>query len=601
MSNTSAYNYNIVDLSNQVDPTTGFHGAKVTLVAQGIELPIAYLSLNYAINDIPTATATVALGRDARTNKPSRAYEFAKTTKRLTKAYIKLDYELNDWDNTGTEGAKLKFKKAANVILFTGYLAGISYNRTGGKVNLTVNLVSQLVNLSMTTGGTNHILPGTPSSLLMPSNFEGPGAKTVANQADRFTENLSKEILSDFKQAIVNVLSEIASDKYATQIYTKTSQLGAVSAETSTLGAKAAIEASDNWLGMSGALVNYLKLKISKYPIVVGSAFTPKQIEASIAIALTSSIYSLDLWGTLVSNVLPEFGCALIPFPRGGLIAPILPMYNKPTVILKSSEYVDFNMTANTKQPIRAVGLFYNQTYSTITSDYNPSQIHFNGSYVASEDVNDGGWFFKQAPSWLSNVDLVDTAENKKVLEAISKVSNNQNGGTPLDPDDFDSKVAEVSNVLGNYAKMIYSGMALKGRQGSLVGKLRFDISPGSTIKFELQPEQVTGNIDLLSTAQQEFSTTYTEAQSTFSVSESAFYFGFVNQVSIVIDSEQSYASTSFMLTNLRTKAENDLVGQYSLDSHPFFLSNFFSGANLIPELSTYTVVPPPPPRQNNG
>ena len=580
MSNKSIYDWSRVDLSAKQLNDGTFTG-KITLVVAGIEVPISQLSMTYAINDIPTATAILALGRDARTGQPSRAYDIAKTATRLTEAYIKLEGALGEWEPRGDAGFKYIFPYANSVTLFKGYVGGISYTRASGKVALSVSLVNQLVTLSMSMGGTNHILPGTPLTLDEPI-AESTGIKVKTDAASRFTSEFKNNIESDFCLGLIKVIEKLASDEYqiqthesadtnngASNLAARTALLPSESGGGAVAGGIGGLANDTRWLGfIQLGDTSYLKGAITQYRLDI-NALLMENIVNFVSDSLASSIYSVDIWSNLVSGLLPNFGCAVIPFARTAAVVPILPMYKEAQVTLKSSEYADFSMTANVKQPVRAVGITSKDPFGTGIQD--TQKFVLGASYVASEKATDGGWFFKPAPGWCENFKYIDlNPENPEVTKVISEVSNSANGGatrTPIPPN-FTAKSVVVNSALAKYAKQVYAGIALRGRQGSLVGKLRFDISPGSTIRFELSPEEITGKNDLLST----------EA--------TAFFYGFVNQVTIAIDAEQGFASTSFMLSNLRNHIENSQEdGLFSMTEHPFFKGAFFKGASLIPEL----------------
>lgn len=567
MSNKSIYDWSRVDLSARQLNDGTFTG-KITLVVGGIEVPISKLSMTYAINDIPTATAILALGRDARTGQPSNAYKIAKTATRLTEAYIKLEGNLGEWEPRGDAGFKYIFPYADNVTLFKGYVGGISYTRSSGKVALSVNLVNQLVTLSMSMGGTDHILPSTPLSLIIPL-AESTGIKVKLEAASRFTSDFKNAIEQDFCLGLIKIIQALASDEYKIQTHEAVDN----NKGASNLAAKTALESSTDsrWLGLIQlGDTNYLKGAIEQYLLDI-NALLIENVIGFVSTNLSSSIYSVDIWSTLVSVLLPSFGCALVPFARTAAVVPILPMYKEAQVTLKSSEYADFSMTANVKQPVRAVGILCKDPSGTAIDQENPEKFVLGGAYIASEEATDGGWFFKPAPGWCENFKYIDlNPDNPEIIKVISEVSNSSNGDglTPLVPPNFKDKAEVVNSSLAKYAKQVYAGIALRGRQGSLVGKLRFDISPGSTIKFELSPEEITGKNDLLSTE------------------DTTFFYGFVNQVTISIDAEQGFASTSFMLSNLRNHIENSQTdGLFSMTEHPFFNGAFFKGASLIPEL----------------
>jgi len=567
MENKSLYNWAMVDLS-------GTTGAKITLVVQGIEIPISQFSMSYAINDIPTATVLVALGRNAHDGKNSRVYDIVKDVSAMTSAYIKINGKLGDWATSGTGGSRLQFPEANDVILFTGYLVGTSYVRSGGKVSLALHLLNQLTLLTMTMGGTSHVLPGTPHEMILPNLYKGSGGEVAAEFSSNYAKEVASTLPTDFSQAIVNVMAKIASQPFFIQGYDPSV------INTTGRSNKAAIYAIEpagdgRWLGMYNHISGgYLKDYVTAYPLRTNGDTISNYIAQSISRNLNSSGYSNDLWTTLIYALLADYGCAVIPFPRAALVAPVLPMSQSAESVIRVGDIVDFSMNASIKQPVRAVGVFSNSDIRTMNVKGLAADDPFarvSGRYIASESESDGGWYYKKAPDWLDNTATSDpNIENPDVNKLMNKPGNNANGGNPEVVRELGQQITDVKQYLNKYAQLVYLGIALKNRQATLVTKLRFDISPGSTVRLELQPEAISGAVDMLSSGDTK-----------------AFYYGFVNQVTVSIDAEQGFASTSYVLTNLRSKAENDMPGgRFSIATHPFFDDKFFRGGPLVPELT---------------
>jgi hypothetical protein len=99
---------------------------------------------------------------------------------------------------------------------------------------------------------------------------------------------------------------------------------------------------------------------------------------------------------------------------------------------------------------------------------------------------------------------------------------------------------AKIRTIFDKWAEEVYIKNALRGRTQTVSGRLRFDIAPGSIVRVTsaqesvLPDEDAPARIDNLG-----FDT-----------------FGEVARVSIVINAEAPSASTSFLLTNVRTHSE---------------------------------------------
>jgi len=193
------------------------------------------------------------------------------------------------------------------------------------------------------------------------------------------------------------------------------------------------------------------------------------------------------------------------------------------------------------------------------------------GSYTASLDgVVDGMWLFVPAPDWLSAWDSLDDNAvngNGSVNNLLTQVVNTAVGSdNSAVQEQAETTVVDWNDVSNKYAQMIYAANALQGREGTLTGKLRFDIAPGSTVVIRADAATKSAGIDDLATD----------------------IYGFVNRVTVTINAQDASATTSFNLANLRTAEENDL-SRFSMDSHPFYGVKYFNYAPLIPGFEKLT------------
>jgi hypothetical protein len=111
--------------------------------------------------------------------------------------------------------------------------------------------------------------------------------------------------------------------------------------------------------------------------------------------------------------------------------------------------------------------------------------------------------------------------------------------------------------MYNGYAHAAYVGRGLLGRNGSLFGKLRFDIAPGSNIIIKGSSEVF---IEGDQTAEQ--------------------LYGTVVRVSFRMDASKGQAGTGFSFMHIRTEAENK-DDKTSVEKHPLYETTFV-GAPLI-------------------
>jgi hypothetical protein len=184
------------------------------------------------------------------------------------------------------------------------------------------------------------------------------------------------------------------------------------------------------------------------------------------------------------------------------------------------------------------------------------------------EPLNDGMWLFVNAPGWIddwANFDPEAADGDADINKTLNQPSHDATGADkPAIQREPGTEVVEWNNVMQQYARMMYAVNALAGREGTIVGKLRFDIAPGTTVMIQARGDNyLSAGVDTLATD----------------------LYGFIAKVHISINAEQASATTAFEVTNLRTAKENESQ-RFSMIEHPFFMENYFKYAPLVPALT---------------
>lgn len=577
MDNRQGKNYAVVDLAANLNEYLAdgqiTSGGNVIVQIKEVEVPVSQVSLRYGLNAIPEATIVVALGKDVKTNELSNSYAIAKDIKQMVPIKISIRGSLGDWSTFGNE----QWPDATEpVVIFMGYVSGMTYRRTSGRISLVINAVNQLIDLALSSGGSKDVVPNSPADLLLPTLVASAGStnQSAAGTADtKFYLDLNASVITDFSKAILTCLYNVSLNNRL-QLNNKLVWCpGTInqkkSEEEENKKASRAIKGFGDWLGIANYSADKIKEKYTRlYPLALDS-FPKDAACRSISRQISNSLASTSMWGMLVGSICAEFSCGIIPMARSAIFAPILPMAKKHQITLFSEDYVDFNFSCMSQTPLYGFAIISNYTFFTFSGKTGSSQC-VGASYIANVEGAseiDGMYMFGQAPDWLDSWTNFDPVANKNpaVVSMTSGTSNTGVGGSP-NPSvnrDLNQESTQYSNALNKYAKMMYATNALRSREGVIVGKLRFDIAPGTTIKIS------SGSRDK-------------SASGLDSLAEPLI--GFVAKVTITIDSEQAAASTSFELTNLRTETENS-EDRFSMETHPFF-SNYFEYAPIVPELS---------------
>lgn len=530
-------------------------GGDVRINIKGFNLIASQFSMSYGLNSIPTATALIALGRDARTGERSAAHAAVAELKQMAPVFVSLTGSLLDWDPSRKQWPP----SPVGHIIFVGYVSGVAYRRSLGRVSLVLNMVHKLVDLSMSAAGSADVVPGAINDIMLPASYEGAGGKIASTAGGKFIGTLSDDISVDFSEGLLKVIEYLCKENQL-QIHEAWcgGDQGVAATKRDNSMALGVLRQSLFWKGIRNLIGT--DEYCAKYPLQItanGKPFVANWVGRRVAASLAGD----SLWGLLIGSLLPSFGLYLIPTAQEAYLAPIIPMSRTVGKTIKPQEYVDFNLKMMSQRPLYGVGIFASYNVATIekTGD---SKFCVGATYTARSpegSTNDGMWLFTQAPGWMDgwvNYDPKVLDGNPDVVAMMNEPSHDAAG---VDVEAFDrsasSEVDGWNNVMENYARMVYASNSLRGRSGSLVGKLRFDIAPGTTLRVEAKGDATEDS---------------TESPDDLA----ATMVGLVASVTVTINAEQASATTSFELTNLRTDEENG-DDRMSMGAHPFFPSHF--------------------------
>lgn len=556
-----AKNWALVDFSGAQQ------AAKLRLYVAGVELPVAQFSMTYGLNAIPSATALIALGRNAQTLEESTVYQVIDAIKQMAKVRVIIEGPLGDW----SAAAGTQFPSGYSVI-FVGYVAGISYRRSAGRVSMVLNMLNQLIDMDMSAGGSKDVVPGAPHELLLPTLVQGAGSESAGAAGTKFVLGLNSDLTTDFSKGILNTLLYLGKNN---QIQLHEGGIWCQGGEPKQLELREAntrvletIKGVGDWEGIANNSAVAANVMPATYPLKVHAAGIEKAAY-TIGEIVASSLTGTSMWNMLIGSLLPVFGCGIVPTATGAIIAPILNNAREHQVAILPAEYADFDMTTLSKRPLYGVGVSGNYQFGSLGVGENKMCVGATFDAFAEGGMSgpDGMWLFVPAPSWMDdwvNLDPQALKGEAAINQMLNKPSHDSVGvnATAVNRDP-DSEVSGWNDVMQKYARLVYANNALHGRQGTLVGKLRFDIAPGTTVKVGVKDDLMSAGVDQLA----------------------CDMFGFVARVTITINAEQAAAATTLELTNLRTSSENQMT-RFSMTTHPFFDSNYFKYASIVPGLS---------------
>ena len=555
------------------------------LKIDGIEKPFAVMqySSTFAKNEIPTATCVLGTGHSlSKNNKVSVPEQLAENIDGavLTKAKVFLKFgPKSKWE----PGPLSSDWPREYECVFEGYYAGLSYARVGPQIQMSINLVHRLVDLTFGSLMTGWQHPSNPSNFLTPAiapmmggtdgdcHEANAGAEGTWSSSSFLQDSVEQFGESDFGHAILQTLLCMS----AQDVF----RLNCGEPPPPRQPNEAAAEVFHNMTSKTGGLRS--PMNTSDFLFSIG-IYMGKIIDDS---------GGLTYWDYLVGKICPDFYMAVIPLPSVksspdnayAYLTADTPGLNKEYKTLYLGDYTNFSFKARMWKPLYAVGVMsVGDNLSGAEMPNNKQKPTAGGLCLGGVfplpgdpalDKQLGQYLLIYQPNWLQYInfstgavrDFGDTGQ--AAHDAINGDSEKSLPAPDKEPADLNE---DRTKILDMYAKMYYVHNAINGRGGTFDSKFRFDISPGTILKLDK-------GLDPAKAAQE---SRYKELPSTVYVQ--------VSRVTHNVSAEAPMAKTSFDCVHLRTEKENDMgqpEGRYSIDEHVFLKGpddKNFLGAPLI-------------------
>jgi hypothetical protein len=533
------------------------------LILDGVTYKAVRFVANFAVNEMPTAQVTLAIGRDARTNEAAKITENAPQLNSMKPAKV-MFHAKGDFDSEET-------KWPGSLEIFDGYFTGFSHKKIYGKVHVVASLIHWLADLGFSSTLNAALHQANPSVLISPAVLPekageaGGTARYLPTQIGH--GSIAGDVDSDLWVAMKKFLCNLAQWRFLTLRIDSCGGSGEKTKNDRALKALKRIE------GESKDECDFPRDVSKPLPLDTGGQLL---VNDAVATALTNatmeSFANQTFWDVLIKNYFPSFGMALVPLIDRAVPIALTPGWRgadgQAWKIIETGEYVATEQHSLLPKPMRGIGV-----YSAVESDRGPD---VDGSSPAAglgacflsdaEEDADGSVQYINAPAWLHKVASEGAyagnhCGNKEQTPIRTATSGLVDIPLPSDPAPR-TLFRTVANLMQNYAQTVYVQEALRGRSAIISGKLRFDISPGSHILVKGSPEEFLQGVDKLA----------------------ADTFAFVQRTSIAIDAEAASAMTTFNLLYNRNEKENQQE-RTSVAEHPLFGGNIMRGAALLKEL----------------
>ena len=557
----------------------------VEMDAVGQRFEVASFTADFGINDIPTATCVLAIGRNAANGTTE-----AKIHRHLDE--LKEFVEVKVYFSAEGEWSRQHDWPSGEFVIFEGKIQGIGFQKVNGKVELVAHLQHWLMDLNHGSAINEGMHPTIPMEYTHGAVYTGlfpnlSGAGIHANSFGIWSAALAgvvkiDNIKADLWGEVLKPLLCGLGQQEGVQLNTELSgpqcfdlpNAGVIGPNDIATAALKRIEGlSTTAFGQecSSAISCYTpKLELdlpsgaSAIPFTVVDAIT-----AAIMDTTVSSYVRSTLWSKLV-----EFGETfqfdVIPLADKALVVPkTFGLRNTWCKKIKAADYATVALSSIIDKPMRGVAVVSTgRTFDTGVLE-GADTMGVGGCYSPDPLPINGMIHIIRPPAWLENVLAaghsptsttgaggpggVSTSTTPAGLSS-SRVGNRDNASRP-------TIMKTAIEMYEAYAHAMYVQNVLRTRSGSLSGKLRFDISPGAVVEIE-------GTSDKFLNAGDKVAQTLV---------------GTVIRVAIAINAEKAKAGTSFRLRDLRTTAEN-ADDRTSSDFHPLYVT-IFKGAPLVDDL----------------
>lgn len=537
------------------------YGTLILKIEGAGEYVLTQCTLTFAINEIPQASCLVAVGRDVRTLELAEIHRHASKLDQMRRAHV-LFQPRGEWEPSTDQ------QWTGPKTIFTGYFAGMTYRKVSGKFQPVLNLIHWLVDLggsSVLSANHSAVSPDWLRAALVKPSLTGSGYGPEILYVDHLVayDAVRSVVADDLWGGIKSFLCGLATMPEKVEIPCR--GCGAPPGEyRSNERATRALKRIEGPGGECGLEYKYAK------PLALNSQGIPL-VDAACASAIghyTFQDYArYTFWDVIVGRYCPAFSMILAPLVDRALVLADCPGYRTDwDKTIQPEEYDDIKSSGMLVHPLQSVGVtsgFSAPTGYGIREKGTSGAVCIGGYWaVDAQEASDGSTLVKPAPLWLQEVPYIgqwagsasglgtDTAARTTITDVDPFQP------TEAKPSEFMSKLCQLYSA---YAHSVYIQQMLAGRSATLMGKLRFDIAPGSILKVEPKPELFEPGVDELAVP----------------------LYGQVTRVTVNINGEASLCGTMLELNYVRSERENQ-EDRTSIDQHPLFGDRVVTGAPLV-------------------
>ena len=521
--------------------STDFYRINVSANANinGQVFPVSGFSLNYHLDQIPDAFVTIPLGHSATGTTPvTNPVAMVASLVPYTPVTINLTATASP---VGRDGPTSGLPVGSQVV-FQGFIIRPGFVRTATATAIVFTSVGQTAGLCRSTRFGAGIIDGNPNngSRLVTAKF-GSGQKAIdtiyrilgANQ------NLYADIWINLLNPLLTGVTKM-NESFDADNSTAKAALDRINA-----GAYLPVETLAINAQMSGTSLKVLDTGLSKCATDI---FFNKWLNANDPFNPGNG----DLWDA-IEAFSQAFMFHFVPAVTEDAVAPITPgLGGAPYKIIEPADYWHDDFSTNFERKFDSQ---YNRvaliTSAFVDTNYGPTSTsapRIGYAEMPTSGKVNGQILVHEAPSFLIPNDV-------STDQVLNVAGGNPDAVNPVVPPGvsgakpaFDKAAVEndffTSGLGDNYAMAALQEIMFAHRRMSLIGRLRLDIAPGSTVQVNIPGEVSSGLIESL--------------------------FGLVTGVQVRVEcgAGGSFAHTGFMVEYVRSTAEQK---SYTVPYHPWY------------------------------
>ncbi len=553
----------------------------------GTVVDLVQFFVSYEMNRIPSCTAVLPVGYKVL---PPHAESPAHTAVGLD---TPLQIPISVYVTSAAVGTP-RVWPAGTYRIFCGWVTGVGYRRTHSGYAMTIECTHWLsaLSFSSTLSATSH--PNNPSHLAFNTLIKmDPGGGGLTHFAPPTAA----------QTAIAGDVTKITTDLWGLCLFPWFMELACLDRINVAQWVALAEDANNDGVNReAAAALSLINLDTDTIPrtlpfklpggvdggvaaMAIANDIAATTLTPTSATNTINAMANTTFWDKIINEFSPKYFFKLIPYPERATIVPFIPGLNdtdgewNPSDAPATIEAIDMSqqdMNAFLPRATRAVGFFAghgSRGGGNLIPDDGVNDDSIGGMYVGRDD---GIVILKNAPTYLSQYILPWTfsADALGLKGVRGNAFNHPGVGTPnaVLPDPKDQK-EDQKVILNELAHAMYVNELLKNRMGDIVGPVRFDISPGSTISFQ----GTEGSAQPPGAGEKRY--------------------GAVVRVSHFFDAQNQKCYTAFRMAHIRTQTEHD-DPNYTVTEHPLYSANFVGDYNLTLDAECPTMVGDPCPEE---